>query len=324
MDVPTDLVIATWNLEHGGETRGDWSRLETAADLWINHISQVHPAPHVLLLQEFRADTPRLQRFARAIGAADWRRACHPDRRNRNHLVTMVRDPARITGWVGMPHWLLSHACPAGLASVALPGWPELTVANTHLSPFSPDLRLIQAAALTSLADRGDGHTLLGGDLNAWDDNDPAPDFSGCTRAQITHQQDRVSRWWWRGRPQLDTRALSLLADAGFVDAVDLTGDPVAARARVTSGVWPQPQAPATGRKDRLLLAPTLAERIQVVDYYVYDDPAWRKLSDHLPVAATLRLAPSDDALPNDARTHDAAPNLTTTSTGESPPRRST
>ncbi|MFI1579422.1 endonuclease/exonuclease/phosphatase family protein [Embleya sp. NPDC020630] len=151
-----------------------------------------------------------------------------------------------------------------------------LTVLHTHLDPFSGDDREGEVRWLTEYAAPG-RRTLLLGDLNTIGAFDPEPDWS--TLPAHLHSRHRLCRE--DGTLGLtDRRAIRLLDRAGFVDpfANLRTG-------RDTVGHWDEKEDGIRRRSDHILGSGITFRAAGVID-----DPAVRRLSDHLPVYAVVEV----------------------------------
>jgi exodeoxyribonuclease-3 len=101
----------------------------------------------------------------------------------------------------------------AAFLEARVPGWEKpATFISVHLCPFSPHVRLTEAAYLLNLA-APDSLTLMGGDFNSIIPGDPEPDFASLPshfRARYTDPQGKSDR-----------RALEQLLHAGYRDVAD-------------------------------------------------------------------------------------------------------
>ncbi|MFI1583005.1 endonuclease/exonuclease/phosphatase family protein [Embleya sp. NPDC020630] len=151
-----------------------------------------------------------------------------------------------------------------------------LTVLHTHLDPFSGDDRESEARWLTEYAAPG-RRTLLLGDLNTIGAFDPEPDWS--TLPTHLHSRHRLCCEDGTLGPT-DRRAIRLLDTAGFID-------PFANRrsGRNTVGHWNEKEDGIRRRSDHILGSGLTFRTAGVID-----DPAVRRLSDHLPVYAVVEV----------------------------------
>ncbi|MFI1382947.1 endonuclease/exonuclease/phosphatase family protein [Embleya sp. NPDC020886] len=151
-----------------------------------------------------------------------------------------------------------------------------LTVLHTHLDPFSGDDRESEARWLTEYAAPG-RRTLLLGDLNTIGAFDPEPDWS--TLPAHLHSRHRLCRE--DGTLGLtDRRAIRLLDTAGFVDPFANVRS-----GRETVGHWDEKEDGIRRRSDHILGSGLAFRTAGVID-----DPAVRRLSDHLPVYAVVEV----------------------------------
>ncbi|WP_406297457.1 endonuclease/exonuclease/phosphatase family protein [Embleya sp. NBC_00888] len=151
-----------------------------------------------------------------------------------------------------------------------------LTVLHTHLDPFSGDDRESEARWLTEYAAPG-RRTLLLGDLNTIGAFDPEPDWSTLP----AHLQSRHRLCREDGTLGLtDRRAIRLLDRAGFIDPfADLQ------LGRNTVGHWDEKEDGIARRSDHILGSGLTFRTAGVID-----DPAVRRLSDHLPAYAVVEV----------------------------------
>ncbi|GAA1820016.1 endonuclease/exonuclease/phosphatase family protein [Planosporangium flavigriseum] len=259
------LTVMTYNIRNGGrDSRG--SRLDAITEVVTAH------RPDVLALQELahfpRDGGRRLRQLADAVGM-------------RPHLVrswlggqpvaVLVRNAAAVisTGRIRRP---FHHA--AAEVTVATDRGP-LTVISTHLYPFSGGRRRWEARWLAPRADR-ERMVLLMGDLNSLD---PWTDHTERLRALAPQHRSRHLR---RGG-DVDTRAVQVLADAGFVDLCRQVG---AADHTVPTGYAGHEFSRM--RLDYILGTEPVARLVR--SCRVGSGGAAETASDHYPVVASLDL----------------------------------
>ncbi|OPC76815.1 hypothetical protein B4N89_45920 [Embleya scabrispora] len=210
-----------------------------------------------------------------------------------------------------------------GDVHLMLPGFPVPVVVRSVQWPYaSGDARLREAQQLAARA-APDAWSLIAGDLNAlWPDRDGMREFrprwwllAAHARSHKTLPPGRRAVWCervrsrsrpWRGfgrvwdawrlrrRWVTDTRATRVLADAGFVNAASLAGDP-------TVTVTAQTDNGQGGRIDHILFSRLLAAAFVPGSYRVLDHPLVDAAGDHRPVFVQLdarRLAPGSVARP--------------------------
>lgn len=279
-----------WNIERGGVDRdGSTRRWPLIVDAAKRLATEV--APDLVFINEAYewVSSGRADLFAEAIGATGWRRVRHPGGYD---MMLFASAAVTITGWVERPHWM-APTVTVGLATVRLPGWPQVMAAITHLSPWSGQERWQQAARLASLTNRR-GPVLLAGDFNCIGPDDAEPDMGALPPDKLFAHKLPDSSY---DNPVTDRRALAELADIGWHDAaalIDEQHDDPDGPWMVevpTSGLWGTDDMPC--RKAHVLLNPDLDRVAEVVDYQVHGADSGsleQEISDHLPISATLRL----------------------------------
>lgn len=192
------LTAMTYNIKNGGR-----DRLDAIARVIAGQ------RPDILALQELRSfdrDGGRLlRRLADDIGmhpflARSW---CGQP------VALLVREPAsvRSAGPVRRP---LHHAAERVVVDTDR---GRLTVIGTHLYPYSGWRRRWEARWLAARARRQGGMALLMGDLNTLD-----PWTDHAERLGRLPERYRSRHVRARRGGAVDTRAIRVLADAGFVD----------------------------------------------------------------------------------------------------------
>ncbi|MGW3031260.1 hypothetical protein ACWDCB_08485 [Streptomyces sp. NPDC001178] len=144
---------------------------------------------------------------------------------------------------------------------------------HLHLSPFSPAHRALEVEPLQTLAAPGRLSVLLG-DANTLGIGHPEPDWSPLPPAWLRTHRVRDENGTW----VTDRTAMTVLADAGFVDAAHHLDDH-----RPTAGLA---DSDVPRRQDLFLLSPTLVPAI--VSYEVHTEPLDEGWSDHAAVTVTL------------------------------------
>lgn len=270
------LRAAQLNIQRGGEnpdgTRARW-------DLSLRLVHQLDQ-PELTFVNEARgwAADGRADEFAAALGATTWHEATNP---NGYPAMIFVREPAVMVAgtWIDGAPWM-RDAVRVGLGTVRVPGWPDITVAITHLSPWLDNDRDRQCSRLLSLTRRGP--VIVGCDTNEVWPGDPEPDWSQATPDQVIAHMDRTASTV--DSPLVSRRGMQMLADAGWIDC----GWEAGAQNVPTSGFWPQPDTPMPMRKAHLLLNPVMDACAALSGYQVHDNGDWRRVSDHVPITANL------------------------------------
>ncbi|MFF8991166.1 endonuclease/exonuclease/phosphatase family protein [Streptomyces sp. NPDC014983] len=268
-----ELRAITYNLLTGGLDAGDDTRLRAQTEMLA------HLTPDILSLQECTGWTNRhLCQVADALGMVPVGMARSRVRRvpdPYNGTALLIRDSSvRLMDWWIVGEGDFHHALiRAQLRPVAAGSDPssDFTVFATHFDWSSGAARLDEARMLTDYggpfpgAPRG---ALLLGDLNTPDRH---PDWSLVPR-NLHSRYRLVSPDGHFGRA--DRRAVQVLLESGWQDPQMLFGDPEAA-----SVGYYYPNEPVLLRLDY-----TLVSGLVVTSYAIYDTPAARGLSDHLPV----------------------------------------
>jgi exodeoxyribonuclease-3 len=156
----------------------------------------------------------------------------------------------------------------------------DVTVLNTHLAPFDPQVRAIEAGWLTEYAGRSRNVALVG-DLNTEGLHDEELTDWSVLPPELHSRHRRMMPD--RSYGGSDRDAMAKLIASGFVDPVEALGLPVPR----TTGYW-SPSEPWSHRSDHILLNQALAPSIK--DFTVVDTEETRSLSDHLPCVAALEL----------------------------------
>ncbi|HEY0700089.1 MAG TPA: endonuclease/exonuclease/phosphatase family protein [Micromonospora sp.] len=262
------LRVMTWNIRNGGRDGDDPTRLERVLAVVDAH------RPDVLAVQELRGfrRAGRMRSVAEALGmraylAREW---------FGQPVAVLVRRPWRVTAVAPVLRPFHHAAQRVRVATDA----GRLTVVATHLQPYSGGRRLLEAGWLVAAAPPT-GLTLLAGDLNTLDPWTPH-----------TGRVDRLPEQY-RGRHlrpdgTVDTRAVALLAQAGYVDLFRAAGTGPGETAPTSRGGG----AEFSGmRLDYLLASPELA-RLARTCRVVRGGEA-ESASDHYPVLAELDLGPA-------------------------------
>lgn len=259
------IRVLTGNLLSGGVGRGK-------ADGRFEDLMRVakQQDPDIALLQEclfWDADDYRLfHRAEQVLGMRGLLGLSPLDQ----HVAIFVREPLTVTAHRSLPDRVWHHG--ALMAQVSYPRaageFGSITVASAHLSARSPEQRLLEAEQLVDYVRHG-GWAVIGGDMNTADpgtDLSLAPPRARAGLAQV-------------GTDIPDTRCMTRLADAGFVDAAVH-----AERAVPTTGHWRGQHFAA--RPDRIFLSERAAAALtavrlvtEVADY-----------SDHLWLTADLHV----------------------------------
>ncbi|MFG3429479.1 endonuclease/exonuclease/phosphatase family protein [Streptomyces californicus] len=269
------LRVASYNLMDGGTQ--DWpAQLELLASLEADLLG-VQEAKHWE-----RSDHARLHEAVEALGMQP---LFAPSHSHGCHLVLFYRWPrVRCRGFrpdisCGRFH----HT--AARAQFTVDGLDErLRVLHWHGHPFSPTGRVTEAGWLTEYADP-DHLTLLIGDLNTGGltgvGADREPDWDQVPRHLHSRHRLLLPDGTYGAS---DRRAMSALANAGFIDPPQQLGM-VPPR---TAGHWGRGSEPFDRRSDYVLLSRRLAPALQ--DHRVVDTADSRRLSDHLPVVTSVDL----------------------------------
>jgi endonuclease/exonuclease/phosphatase family metal-dependent hydrolase len=191
------------------------------------------------------------------------------------HVAVFVREPLVVARHRALPDRVWHHG--AVMAELLLPrdgvvgGSVSMTVVSAHLSPRSPGQRLLEAEQLVDYV-RG-RWAVIAGDMNTADpDTDlmRAPDRLRAALAEV-------------GTQVPDVRAMTRLADAGFLDAASLVG-----ACQETTGHWPGRDFAL--RPDRILLSREAAAQLRSVrrveQVAPYSDHLWLTADVYLPGVA--------------------------------------
>jgi endonuclease/exonuclease/phosphatase family metal-dependent hydrolase len=281
------LTVATFNFEAGGWSadRDDYRNLRLLPEV----IAQV-PGLDVLFLQESRSwdsDGSRLLLEAEALlaPAGPLRGFLTPSDRGLLHEVVFIRWPRLRPVRHYLPGPRTYHD-QVGWLRVVLDGRPEpIALKSVQWPHWSGDARLDQALRMTGHAAPGE-LAVIGGDFNSlWPGGDEfEPDWAALPRhgrPQKTlppgarpHEEDLVS----------DRRALTVLAEAGFVSVGALAGDyTVTVNRHIDHGQG--------ARIDHIVLSPRLAGALVPGSYRVWVNDLGDKASDHRLVSARLDLS---------------------------------
>ena len=162
--------------------------------------------------------------------------------------------------------------------TVELPGFAApVTLINTHLCPYGPQVRQLESAYLTKYA-APDRLTLLGGDFNSLSPHDAEPDWSQFSR----HAK---SRYFMPAQDRADRFVLQTLQDAGYTDvAWHLNGS--SQHTLPTRGF--ERAVPAAFRFDYLLVNAPLVQKL--VSYKVLRNDQTDQASDHYPLVAEIKF----------------------------------
>lgn len=260
------LTVMTYNIKTGGRGRLDAVTRVIAAQ-----------RPDILALQElrdFERDGGRLmRRLADGIGmrpflARSW--FAQP-------VAVLVRDPA----WVASAAPLRRPFHHAAQRVVLHTDRGRLTVTGAHLYPYSGWRRQWEARWLAAGTDPA-GLALVMGDLNTLD-----PWTDHTERLRRTPERLRSRHLMPRTDAEMDTRAIRVLADAGFADLFRTAGagGPKDHTAPTEHGGGHEFHAM---RLDYILGTPPLAALTRTCHVVSGGDTEWA--SDHYPVAAVLDL----------------------------------
>jgi exodeoxyribonuclease-3 len=151
----------------------------------------------------------------------------------------------------------------------------DLTVIGTHLNPFAPEARVIEARRLAALANGG--RVALLGDLNSLSSRD-RPRYEPSTWAP----RDRARHLAPGGDERIDTDAIDVLEQAGFHDLFHRANPGTFAPTRPTERLSDRPSQ----RLDYILATEPLALRLRSASVVGAGDAL--RASDHLPVVADL------------------------------------
>lgn len=266
----TTVRMGTYNLlDGGGERWRDQAKLLRGLDL------------DILCLQEAKRwdekGYARMKAFAELLGM---QAQLAPSNSHDCHLVTLYRWPrVRCTAFhpdvaEGNFHHTVSRA------HFTVDGH-ELTVLNTHLSPFNGISRSLEAGWLTQYAAAGRRVALIG-DLNVQGLIDEEIEDWGVIPPHL-HSRHRL-QLPDGSYGDSDRLAMAALIAAGFTDPVEALGLPVPR----TAGYWSDTEL-WDHRSDHILLAPGIAQ--DLTGCHVPDTKKARALSDHLPCIVILELS---------------------------------
>lgn len=262
----------TYNIKTGGVDAGGGDRLDAVAAVVGRE------APDVLTLQELRGfdrpGTGRLRGFADAVDMAPYLARSFFGQ----PVAVFVRPPGRVLRFRSL-RWRRHHA--AALAVVDTDRGP-VTVAATHLNPYSGTRRLREARSLAARLTAAGTPALLMGDLNTLDPLDDHTDR--LARLPAAYRRRHLRRAG--SESTVDTRAVAALTGAGFVDlwrAVGGTGRATTAPTAQGGG------AEFSGmRLDYILATASVAALAR--GCRIVDGAQSEYASDHYPVVADLDL----------------------------------
>ncbi|GGK81916.1 hypothetical protein Sme01_62620 [Sphaerisporangium melleum] len=284
----TELTVATVNLETGGWDghHGQHYRLDLLPEL----VAQV-PEVDVLLLQEGKEYGFRGQRLRfhaeRLLSGFGLRSFMTRSTRGELHEVVFVRWPrlrptAHYTPDLpGVFHdqigWLRFQV--DGLEG-------EVAIRSVQWASWNGDIRLDEAQKLTRYAAPGVA-AIIGGDFNSlWPDCPGHQEFEPDWEALPPHKRlHKTLPPGLRpaGRLVSDRRALTVLAEAGFVNAGCLARDP-------TPTVHGTVDYGQGARIDHIVLSPSLAGALVPGSYRVWTGEPGERVSDHRMVSVRLDL----------------------------------
>jgi endonuclease/exonuclease/phosphatase family metal-dependent hydrolase len=300
----SELVVATLNLQDGGVDKrtGETSRLELLPEL----LQQVPGEIDLLLFQEglgfdlhgqqlrYRAEnllrdfglrsfmTRSLRGQLHELVFARWPRL-RPVQHHQGDLPGVFHDQ------IG---WLRFHL--EGLQ-------PVLAVKSVQWASWSGDVRMEEAQKLTRYA-APDVAAIIAGDFNSlWPDCSRRSrlrpsrrvhrEFEPRWMALLPHKRlhkslqpgARSRPWWSQERLVSDRRALTVLAEAGFVSAGCAAGDmTVTVNAHIDNGQG--------ARIDHIVVSPLLAPAIVADSYRVFANELGDRASDHRMASISLDL----------------------------------
>lgn len=235
--------------------------------------------PDVLCLQELyagdgMASHHQANRLATALGM-DLRMA---ESRTRLHTALAWRPDITCRQWENRYVHEVHHGY--ALAVLSHLDWPvDLTVASTHLTPYSTDAAAVEAQLLAARMWRYGGHGILAGDLNHTPVDDPEPDWSQVPA------HNRSSRTVLDEGPLRANRKMArALERAELIDvAAHLAEKRDAPELRAPTGVW------GGIRVDQMHVTPDLGEAI--TDYARLEH---YDRTDHHPIRADVDLSQAD------------------------------
>ncbi|WP_433358875.1 endonuclease/exonuclease/phosphatase family protein [Streptosporangium sp. CA-115845] len=285
-----ELVIAALNLQDGGwdTTHHDHRGLELLPQL----VNQISGEVDVLLFQEGRGFTTRGQELR--FRAEELLR----DFGLRSFITRSVRGQLHEMVFVRWPRFRPVRHYTPDLPDVFHDqvGWlyfqvaglqPVLALRSVQWASWNGDIRLDEAQKLTKFAARGVA-AVIGGDFNSLfpDCPDHQPEFEPDWEQLPLHKRlHKTLPPGLRpdGRLVSDRRALTVLAEAGFVNVGCVAGD-------TTVTVSPDVDSGQGARIDHILLSPLLAPAIVPGSYQVWANELGRSASDHFLVSIRLGL----------------------------------
>ncbi|MET8160362.1 endonuclease/exonuclease/phosphatase family protein [Sphaerisporangium sp. NPDC005289] len=284
-----NLTVLSLNLEAGGWDDHHWRRprLNMLPDL----VGQVPGGVDVLMFQEgkeygFHGQHLRFH-AERLLAPFGLRSFMTRSVRGELHELLFVRWPRLqplchyTPDLPGVFHdqvgWLRFHV--EGLGSV-------LAVRSVQWASWNGDIRLDEAQKLTRYAAPGVA-AIIGGDFNSlWPDcpghKEFEPDWEALPPHKRTHKT-LAPGLRPDGRLLSDRRALTVLAEAGFVNAGCLAGDP-------TPTVHSDVDHGQGSRIDHILFSPLLAPAVIPNSYRVWANDLGEKISDHRMVSVRVDL----------------------------------
>jgi len=274
------LAAGTWNVLNGGGAR---------LPAIVDHLRTLKL--DVLCIQEAKGWDKDDFRIMREEVAEPLGMEAHLAASNSHgcHLVTLFGPRLKLEtdGWtpdivLGRFHHTASRA---RLTLDGDDGRPvQLTVINTHLAPFSPATRAIEAGWLTEYADP-DSPTLILGDLNEPCPQDREPDWDQEMPRHLwsRHRRREGGQYTDAGRD-----AIGALLDAGFRHTAAQLGQ----TPQPTVGHW-TPTEPWEHVSDYILTSPGLDNVLQLDHCTVPRPPDDLRLSDHDPVVAQYTVLDS-------------------------------
>ncbi|NNC74649.1 MAG: hypothetical protein HKN93_03975 [Acidimicrobiia bacterium] len=263
------MRLMTYNIEHGGSDRGSTKRLHLIASV----IARAQP--DLLVLEECNYFDEDEGRPLRALAEELGMRGELATVDSGYHLALLLRRDGVLRELrvfrSGFHHGAL-------VAEVTVEGL-DLTLIGTHLNPFAPEARVIEARRLAALGNGGP--TALLGDLNSLSSRD-RPRYEPSTWAP----RYRARHLAPGDDERIDTDAIDVLEQAGFHDLFHQANPGTFAPTRPTERNSDRPSQ----RLDYILATEPLADRLRSASVVREGDAP--RASDHLPVVADLNEGP--------------------------------
>jgi len=270
------LTVGTWNVMNGG---GD--RLAAI----LEHLLTLNL--DLLCIQEAkRWDEDDFRILLMVAERLEMEAHLAPSRSHSCHLVTLFNKRLELEpdGWT--PDLVLGRfhhtASRARLILTGDDGRPvRFSVINTHLAPFSPQARAIEAGWLTEHADP-DSPTFLVGDLNEPCPQDREPDWDREMPRHLwsRHRRREGGRYTDAGRD-----AIGAFLDAGFIHTAAQLGQ----IPQPTVGHW-SPKEPWEHVSDYILASPGLDNVVRLDHCTVPRPRDDLRLADHQPVVSQFTV----------------------------------